>query len=104
MSPRHLSFREISIATTTLKLPEDLKERIAPLADAAGKTPHAWMVEAIASQAAMAEKRGALIREADERLTRFEQTRAVYRAEDVHRYFLALATGKKTVRPKPIKA
>ncbi|MBS0338572.1 MAG: hypothetical protein JSS40_17575 [Proteobacteria bacterium] len=92
------------MATTTLKLPEDLKERIAPLADAAGKTPHAWMVEALASQAEMAEKRSAFMREADERLTRFEQTRAAYRAEDVHRYFLALAAGKKTARPKPIKA
>lgn len=92
------------MATTTLKLPEDLKERIAPLADAAGKTPHAWMVEAIANQASMAEKRASFIREADERLNRFEQTRAAYRAEDVHRYFLGLATGKKTARPKPIKA
>ena len=31
--------------TTTLKLPESLKQRIAPLAESAGKTPHAWMVD-----------------------------------------------------------
>ena len=34
-------------ATTTLKLPEALKHRIAPLASAAGRTPHAWMLEAL---------------------------------------------------------
>ncbi|HVR82533.1 MAG TPA: CopG family transcriptional regulator, partial [Luteimonas sp.] len=83
------------MATTTLKLPENLKERIAPLAEASGKSPHAWMVEAIASQADAAERRNAFYSEATERLTRFEQTRAAYRAEDVHRCFVALATGKK---------
>jgi predicted transcriptional regulator len=92
------------MATTTLKLPEALKERIAPLAEASGKSPHAWMVEAIAAQAEAAERRNAFHAEAIERLTRFEQTRAAYRAEDVHRYFVALATGKKASRPKPIKA
>ncbi len=90
--------------TTTLKLPDALKERIAPLADAEGKTAHAWMVEAIATQADLAEKRQQFVAEADARLARFEQTRAAYRAEDVHRYFIALATGKKAVRPKPIRA
>jgi len=92
------------MATTTLKLPEDLKERIAPLAEASGKSPHAWMVEAIALQAEAAEKRNAFHAEAIERLAQFEQTRAAYRADDVHRYFVALATGKKASRPKPIKA
>lgn len=52
----------------------------------------------------MAKKRDVFIREANERLTRFVQTRTVYRSDDVHRYFFALATGKKTARPKPIKA
>ena len=48
-------------ATTTLKLPETLKKRIAPLAQSAGKTPHAWMVEALETQAVLAEKRKAFI-------------------------------------------
>lgn len=90
--------------TTTLKLPDALKERIAPLAEAAGKTPHAWMVEALATQADAAERHRAFLDVATERMDRFEQTRAAYRADDVHRYFVALATGKKAARPKPIKA
>ena len=48
-------------ATTTLKLTEDLKKRITPLAESAGKTPHAWMVEAIETQIALAEKRRVFI-------------------------------------------
>ena len=47
--------------TTTLKLPENLKERIAAAAKAAGKSPHAFMVEAIASQTALAERRGGFV-------------------------------------------
>ena len=43
--------------STTLKLPEDLKQRIGPLAEFAGKTPHAWMIEALEAQALLAEKR-----------------------------------------------
>lgn len=91
------------VATTTLKLPADLKERIAPLAQAEGKSAHAWMVEAIAMQAQAAEYRKAFHDEARERLQVFEQKRAVYKAEDVRRYFNALATGRNAARPKPIK-
>ena len=36
------------MAATSLKLPEDLKRRIERLARAANKTPHAFMVEALA--------------------------------------------------------
>jgi predicted transcriptional regulator len=36
-------------STTTLKLSEELKIRIAAAAEAAGKTPHGFMVEALAA-------------------------------------------------------
>lgn len=52
----------------------------------------------------LAERCSTFMHEADERLSRFEQTRAAFRAEDVHRYFVAIATGKKVARPKAIKA
>lgn len=47
--------------TTTLKLPDELKERIAAVATEAGKTPHAFMVEALAAQTALAERRRAFV-------------------------------------------
>jgi len=90
-------------ATTTLKLPDSLKKRIAPLADAAGKTPHAWMVEALEAQADQAEKRKALYAEAGSRLAEFARTGTAYRAADVHRYFGALVAGRKVKKPKPLK-
>ena len=89
--------------STTLKLPEQLKKRLAPLAKSAGKTPHAWMIEALESQATLAEKRRAFIDDARAADKEVEETGVVYRAEDVHRYIRARAAGKKRARPKPAK-
>jgi len=90
-------------ATTTLKLPESLKQRIAPLAESAGKTAHAWMVEAIERQATLAERRQAFVADAIAAQKEVEQTGLVYRARDVHRYFRARAAGKKAPRPRLVK-
>ncbi len=90
-------------ATTTLKLPDNLKKRIAPLAESAGKTPHAWMVEAIETQATLAEKRQAFVADALAAHREVEQTGLVYRAGDVHRYIRARVSGKKAPRPKLVK-
>ena len=38
------------MATTTLKLPEELKSRIAKIAETAGKAQHAFMVEALEAE------------------------------------------------------
>jgi predicted transcriptional regulator len=45
------------MTATRLDLPEDLKRRIERLASAANKTPHAFMVEALARAAERAELR-----------------------------------------------
>jgi predicted transcriptional regulator len=89
--------------STTLKLPEHLKKRLVPLAKSAGKTPHAWMIEALETQATLAEKRRAFIDDAKTAEKEVAQTGVVYRAEDVHRYIRARATGKKGARPKPVR-
>ena len=89
-------------ATTTLKLPENLKKRIAPLAESAGKTPHAWMVEALEMQAALAERKAfvasALAAEKD-----VERSGKVYAFDEVRRHMHALAQGKNVKRPKLVK-
>ena len=51
-------------ATTTLKLPEELKARITAAAQASGKSPHAFMVEALETQARLAEIRQSFINDA----------------------------------------
>ena len=88
--------------TTTLKLPEKLKRRIAPLAKSADKTPHAWMLEALELQASLAERRRSFVADALDSEKQVRKYGKAYRAEDVHRYIRARASGRKPARPKPV--
>ena len=90
-------------SSTTLKLSDDLKKRIAPLAESAGKTPHAWMVDALETQATLAERRRTFVADARAAEKEVEKHGLVNRAADVHRYVLARVAGKKARRPRPIK-
>lgn len=56
------------MAATSIKLPDELKARIAPLAEAEGLSPHAWMLRALANEAERAEKRAEFIAEGLRRL------------------------------------
>lgn len=88
---------------TTLKLPEDLKARIGALAEAAGKTPHAYMVEALQQTADRAERRSEYLAAGDRAIAAYERTGIAYAMEDVERYVLGIAAGKKPARPKPVR-
>jgi predicted transcriptional regulator len=89
--------------TTTLKLSEDLKARITPLAEAEGKAPHAWMVDALEAQATLAEMREAFIADAEASAAELDAGGALYAAEDVHAYISARASGKSVRRPRPVR-
>jgi predicted transcriptional regulator len=89
-------------APTTLKLPDELKHRIAPLAEAAGKSPHAWMVEAIERQTALAETRADFMRAAQQSAREVDGGGALYAAEDVIDYLVARTAMGNAPRPKPI--
>ncbi len=89
--------------TTSLKLPDELKEKIADLTHGVAQTPHAYMVEAIAQKVARDEKRRSFFEDAKRALEHFQRTGIAYRGEDVHRYFLDKVAGKKPRKPKPIK-
>jgi predicted transcriptional regulator len=90
-------------SATTIKLPADLKQRIAPLAEAAGKTAHAWMVEALERQAAMAEAREAFLRDAEDSAAEVDAGGALYAAEDVAAYLLSRAAGRPAARPRRVR-
>lgn len=86
--------------TTTLRVPEELKERVADLARRTGKTTHAFMLEAIEESVRMAEARQAMLDEARER---FQEVEATGRAIDWHemRAFLKdRAAGRKAASPR----
>jgi len=90
-------------STTTLKLPDELKARIATLAEAAGKSPHAFMVEALEIQARLAEQRRDFVASALAAEREVAQYGLVYTADEVHRYLRQRLAGKKSKRPKPVK-
>jgi predicted transcriptional regulator len=92
----------MSVATT-VKLPPKLKKRIAPLARAAGKSDHAWMVDALASQVEREEQRQSFIAAAVESQTAVAEGEPVYAAEDVFAYLRAKVAGQKSRKPTPRK-
>jgi predicted transcriptional regulator len=98
-----MQYGQTMTSATTIKLPEDLKQRIAPLAEAAGKTAHAWMVEALERQAAMAEAREAFLRDAEASAAEVDAGGALYAAEDVATYLLSRAAGKAAARPRRVR-
>lgn len=89
--------------STTLKLPDELRAKITPLAKAEGKTPHAWMVDALAAQAALAELRQAFLHEAEVAAAEIDEGEVLYAMESVHEYIVELAAGRKETRSRPIK-
>jgi predicted transcriptional regulator len=88
---------------TTLKLPEDLKARIAPLAEATGKSPHAWMIEALEERVGQSEAYAAFVAEALEAEREMLETGEVYDADDVFAYLRDKVAGRSAKRPKPRK-
>lgn len=89
--------------TTTLKLPDELKERIANAAEVAGKSPHAFMVEALAAQTTLAEQRRAFVEAAYIAQQEVAEYGLVYEADDVFKYLQDKLASKRTKRPKPKK-
>jgi predicted DNA-binding protein len=90
--------------TTSLKLPDELKEKVAALAPGVAQTPHAYMVEAIAEKVARDEKRRDLLNSARVSAAHFRRTGIAYAHKDVKRYFLEKAAGKRSPKPKRIRA
>jgi len=89
--------------TTSLKLPDDLKERIAELAIGVAQTPHAYMVEAIAQKVARDEKRRDFLEAGRESLEEFQRTGVAYAHDDVWRHVRARLEGKRAAKPRPLK-
>lgn len=87
--------------TTTLKLPDKLKTRIARLAKATGRSPHNLMIEALEREVTREERMKAFVRDALAAKADIEAGGAVYRSDDVHAWMERLANGGKPSRPAP---
>lgn len=90
-------------STTSLKLPQDLKEKVGKLAHGVAQTPHAYMVEAIEHKVARDEKRQDFIKAALVSAAETKRTGIAYAHDDVWNYILRKARGQKARKPKPIK-
>ena len=87
----------------SLRIPEQLKKRIARLARLRATTPHALMVAAIGEKLQAEEAKEALLAEAKVRLARMKSTGAAIPATEVFAYLEERARGGVAARPRARK-
>lgn len=85
--------------TTTIRLPEELKTRIASAAERAGKTTHSFILEAIAEKAELEEQRADFDAEADARFAKIVESGKTLPWTDVRHYLEERVAGKQVARP-----
>ncbi len=90
-------------SSTTLKLPESLKFRIAELARAAGQSPHAFMIDALSMQTELAERRAEFLASALVAEQEVAQYGLVHDADEVLSYMEAKLSGREVVAPNKRK-
>ncbi|MBS0576641.1 MAG: DUF1778 domain-containing protein [Proteobacteria bacterium] len=87
------------MSTTTIRLPEELKARVAKAAEAAGTSAHNFILEAIAEKAEQAERRADFFAVAERRWAEFLETGESIPWEEARGYFKARVAGKDAKRP-----
>jgi predicted transcriptional regulator len=90
-------------STTTIRLDDSLRTRVAEAAERAGKTPHAFILDAIADSVDKAELEEAFHRVADERWARVLSSGKTVPSADVRGYLEARARGESPARPRARK-
>ncbi len=89
------------MSTTTIRLPQDLKKRIARAAERAGTTAHNFILEAVAEKADQEERRGEFLDTAEQRYAQIVASGKTVPWNEMRRYLERRITGKKMARPKP---
>jgi hypothetical protein len=90
----------LDMSTTSLKLPEDVKQLAAAAAKQQGVTTHAFMVDAIRAAATNAERRAQFVADAVASRRETVESGTGYAAEEVHAYLRARAHGESASKPK----
>jgi predicted transcriptional regulator len=88
------------MSATSLKLPDDLKRRIAKLAASTGQTPHAFMVDALAREAQRSELRQLFAAEAAESEREALASGKAHSLSVTFDYLAARIDGKNPRRPR----
>ena len=88
------------MSTTTLRLPAELRARIAKLAKKSGRTAHSVMLDAIARKVEEEELRAAFHGEADARFAEVMESGAGIPWHDMRAYLKTRARGKTARAPR----
>jgi len=89
------------MSTTTIRLPQELKDRIARAAARAGTTAHSFILEAIAEKAEQEERRGEFQDTAERRFAEIVASGKTVAWDEMRRYLERRLTSRKVARPKP---
>jgi predicted transcriptional regulator len=87
------------MTTTTIRLEGDLKTRVAAAAEKAGKTAHAFILDAISQTVEQTELDEAFHRVADERWAKLLSTGKTVPWNDAQAYLEARARGERPRKP-----
>ena len=87
------------MSTTTIRLPDELKARVAEAAKQAGTTSHNFILEAIAEKADLAAERAAFHALADRRYAQFLESGMSIPWEEARTYLKDRLAGKTVKRP-----
>ncbi len=85
--------------TTTIRLSDDLKARIASAAQRAGKTTHSFILEAIAEKAELEEQRAGFDAEANARFAKIVESGETVAWTEMRHYLEESLAGRLIARP-----
>lgn len=88
------------MSTTSLKLPDELKQRAIAAAQMQGLSTHAFMVQAIEQAANAAERRRLFVAEALAAREQMTTSGKGHDADEVHAYLKARVEGRRAAKPK----
>jgi predicted DNA-binding protein len=91
------------MSTTTIRLPKELKERVAVAAERAGTTAHSFILQAIEEKAEQAERWAQIEAVADERYAELLQTGKTIPWKEMRSYLEARIDRKPARRPRAKK-
>lgn len=87
------------MSTTTIRLPDELKKRVARAAKRAGTTPHAFILDAIADRTNAQEQRADFETVAETRFARIAESGDAIEWRELRGYLEKRAIGRRTRRP-----
>lgn len=99
-----LTATESVMSTTTIRLSDELKGRVAKAAKRTGTSTHGFILDAIVARTEAEEHRNAFFAEAQRRYEAFRQTGDSVPWDDVKDYMMRKAGGENPPRPIARKA